>query len=92
MLRKRDVPTFEIQRKFPDGTIPEEPRLPLVKRYECVYCDAVFGLKLFLNRHYGEKHGKAIPDLAEYLRSCSVPIVTRELIQGLEIENQTANH
>jgi hypothetical protein len=59
---------FEIQGTFLNGTIPEQPCLPLVKRYVCLYCDAVFGLKLVLNRHYGEKHGKAIPDLAEYLR------------------------
>jgi len=68
MLRKRDGPMIESQGTFLNGTIPEGPHLPLVRRYACLYCDAVFGLKLFLNRHYGEKHGKAIPDLAEYLR------------------------
>jgi hypothetical protein len=68
MLRTKDGPMFEIQGTFPDGRTPEEPCLPLVKRYACLYCDAVFGLKLLLNRHYGEKHGKAIPDLAAHLR------------------------
>jgi len=68
MLKKKNHPVSEIQGIFPNGTIPEEPCLPLVKRYSCFYCDAVFGMKLFLNRHYGRKHGKAIPDLAEYLR------------------------
>jgi hypothetical protein len=58
---------FEIQGTFPNGTIPENSRLPLAKRYACLYCNAVFGLKLLLNRHYGEKHGKTIPDLAECL-------------------------
>ncbi|MGD0690584.1 MAG: hypothetical protein ABSA50_12580 [Candidatus Bathyarchaeia archaeon] len=65
MLRKKDDPMFEIQGTFLNRTIPEAPRLPLVKRYACLYCDTVFGLKLLLNRHYGEKHGKAIPDFAE---------------------------
>jgi len=85
MFRKIDEPTFEIQRKFSNGTILEESRLPLVKRYACLYCDAVFGLKLFLNRHYSEKHGKAIPDFSEYLRPYSVPIVTRQRLQRLDI-------
>ncbi|MGA2971169.1 MAG: hypothetical protein ABSE39_00940 [Candidatus Bathyarchaeia archaeon] len=66
MLRKKDGRImFEIQGTFPNGTIPDESCLSLVKRYAWLYCDAVFGLKLFLNWHYGEKHGKAIPDFAE---------------------------
>jgi hypothetical protein len=68
MLRKKDGPMFEIQGRFLNGTIPEEFGLPLLKRYACFYCDAVFGLKLLLNRHYGEKHRKAIPEFSEYLR------------------------
>jgi hypothetical protein len=56
---------FENHGIFLKGTIPEESDLPLLKRYACLYCDAVFGLKLLLNRHYGEKHRKAIPDFAE---------------------------
>jgi hypothetical protein len=67
-LRKKDDSRFEIHGTFLDGTISEESCLPLAKRYACLYCDAVFGLKLLLNQHYGEKHGNAIPDFAEYLR------------------------
>jgi len=69
MLRKNDYPMFEIQGIFLNGTTHEEPCLPLVKRYACFYCDAVFGFKMSLNRHYDEKHRKSIPDLAEYLRA-----------------------
>jgi hypothetical protein len=67
MLKTKDGPIFGIQGTFLNGTILEESCLPLAKRYACLYCDTVFGLKSLLNQHYGEPHGKVIPDFADYL-------------------------
>jgi hypothetical protein len=58
MLRKKDGPMFEIQ-----GTSLAQSLM--ISAYHLQNCEAVFGLKLLLNRHYGEKYGRAIPDFAE---------------------------